>query len=101
MEAAARREAEEETSLQVELLEQFHTYSNPQRDPRQHTLTTVFIGRAWGNPLARDDAANWIIADPQSPPRPLAFDHEAILEDYLRFRKGEARREIFADCLGS
>jgi ADP-ribose pyrophosphatase YjhB (NUDIX family) len=101
MEAAARREAEEETALRVELLEQFHTYSNPQRDPRRHTLTTVFIGRSSGTPLAGDDAKSWVIADPHSPPRPIVFDHETIVEDYLRFRNGEARREIFADRLGS
>ncbi|MCG6893666.1 MAG: NUDIX hydrolase [Desulfobacteraceae bacterium] len=99
LETAARREAEEETSLQVELLGQFHTYSDPLRDPRQHTLSTVFIGRAQGTPRAQDDAVNWLIADPRSPPRPLAFDHETILADYVRFRKGETREEIFADRL--
>ena len=49
-EQAAVREAAEETSLKVQLIEQFHVYSDPQRDPRQHTLTTVFIARASGTP---------------------------------------------------
>ena len=42
--AAARREAREETSLDVELCELFHCYSDPRRDPRRHTVSTVFIG---------------------------------------------------------
>jgi ADP-ribose pyrophosphatase YjhB (NUDIX family) len=37
LEAAAVREAKEETGLDVELLRQFHTYSEPGRDPRGHT----------------------------------------------------------------
>lgn len=41
-EAAARREAEEEIGLQVELVEQFQVYSDPNRDPRQHTMSVVF-----------------------------------------------------------
>ena len=55
--AAARREAKEETGLDVELTEQFHTYSDPRRDPRRHTVATVFLGRAAGAPQASDDAA--------------------------------------------
>jgi 8-oxo-dGTP diphosphatase len=39
VETAAIREAKEEIGLDVELLEQFHVYSDPNRDPRQHTLS--------------------------------------------------------------
>src|SRR5271157_3288177 len=56
VEDAARREALEETGLIVDLLGQFHTYSDPQRDPRQHNLSTVFVARADGTPQAADDA---------------------------------------------
>src|SRR6187551_770389 len=48
---AAVREAKEETQLDVELVELFHVYSNPARDPRQHTVSTVFIGHATGMPI--------------------------------------------------
>ncbi|MDP2268479.1 MAG: NUDIX hydrolase, partial [Deltaproteobacteria bacterium] len=46
LEEAARREAKEETGLEVELVRQLHTYSDPARDPRHHTITTVFIARS-------------------------------------------------------
>ena len=41
LESSAVREAKEETSLDIKLKEQFHTYSEPDRDPRHHTVTTV------------------------------------------------------------
>ncbi len=50
------REAKEETGLDVQLMEQIYTYSDPQRDPRHHTITTVFIARASGVPKGSDDA---------------------------------------------
>lgn len=50
LEAAAIREAKEETSLHITLTAQFHTYSDPHRDPRRHTITTVFLARAEGTP---------------------------------------------------
>ena len=48
LEAAAIREAREETGLTVTLLGQFHTYSDPRRDPRQHTITTVYVAQGVG-----------------------------------------------------
>jgi ADP-ribose pyrophosphatase YjhB (NUDIX family) len=83
LEAAAVRETREETSLDVELVRQFHTYSDPARDPRGHTVSTVFVGRGPGTPRARDDARDIALVRPDSLPRPLAFDHERILADYL------------------
>src|SRR6478735_8246199 len=56
VEVAARREAEEETGLQVELIEQLLVYSDPSRDPRQHTISIVFLATASGEPQAGDDA---------------------------------------------
>jgi len=83
---AAAREALEETGLQVELTEQLHTYSAPNRDPRQHTVSTVFIGRATGTPQAGDDAQNVAIFERGRWPD-LAFDHSEILADYLIYRE--------------
>ncbi|MBI3354842.1 MAG: NUDIX hydrolase, partial [Nitrospirae bacterium] len=51
LEYAAVREAREETSLNVELIRQFHTYSDPRRDARLHTISTVYIARAKGEPM--------------------------------------------------
>jgi len=83
LEAAAVREAREETSLDVELVRQFHTYSDPARDPRGHTVSTVFVGRGRGTPRARDDARDIGLFRPDGLPHPLAFDHERILADYF------------------
>ena len=81
----ALREAEEETGLQVTLTAQLHTYSAPDRDPRHHTISTVFIGRAEGTPRAGDDAARARTVEPGDWPQ-LAFDHSQILADYLIYR---------------
>jgi len=90
---AAIREAKEETGLDVELLEQFFTYSDPSRDPRQHTLSTVYLARAQGEPLGADDAAEARAFALTELPAPLAFDHGVILADYQRFlRTGERRK---------
>lgn len=85
-EAAAVREAREETSLEVTLLEQFYTYGNPDRDPRHHTLTTVYIGRASGVPEARDDARNIGVFTRATLPADIAFDHARILQDYYAYK---------------
>jgi 8-oxo-dGTP diphosphatase len=83
---AAVREAEEETGLRVTLTAQLHTYSAPDRDPRQHTISTVFMGPAVGTPRAGDDAgAVTTCARGQWPQ--LAFDHEQILADYEVYRE--------------
>jgi ADP-ribose pyrophosphatase YjhB (NUDIX family) len=86
LEQAAIREAREETSLEVELIQQFHTYSDPARDPRHHTISTVFIARASGTPRAADDAKNLGVFTREEISFPLAFDHAQILEDYFRWR---------------
>ncbi len=80
-EDAALREAKEETGLEVMEMRQFHTYSDPRRDARQHTSSTVFIGTAKGTPQSGDDAAKAELFDRDSLPQ-LVFDHEQILTDY-------------------
>jgi ADP-ribose pyrophosphatase YjhB (NUDIX family) len=87
LEAAAVREAREETSLEVELLGQFRAYSDPERDPRLHTISTVFLARANGAPRAGDDARAVAVVDPRDRGLRLAFDHRRILDDYLDSRK--------------
>lgn len=85
LESAAFREALEETGLQVKLVEQFHTYSNPSRDPRMHTISTVFIATAQGILEAGDDAAEAAVFTRENLPA-LAFDHQEIIDDYYRHR---------------
>lgn len=86
-EDAARREALEETSLVVRLTELFHVYSDPGRDPRHHTLSVVYLGRAEGEPQPGDDAAEIGTFREGELPQPLAFDHERILYDYFLYRR--------------
>jgi len=83
LEQAAVREAREETCLEVELLGQFHTYSDPARDPRMHCISTVFVARAEGTPKAEDDAKSVAVFPKDRLPEVMAFDHRKILEDYL------------------
>ena len=87
LEEAAAREAREETGLEVESLTQFHTYSDPKRDPRRHTISTVFTARAKGKPRSGDDAERAGIFTEENLPSGLAFDHEKILGDYFAMQK--------------
>jgi 8-oxo-dGTP diphosphatase len=81
IESAAVREAFEETGLVVTLLEQFHTYSDPERDPRRHIISTVFMAEAKGVPAGGDDALEARIFTWEKLPAPLCFDHGKILRD--------------------
>jgi len=93
--AACRREAKEETGLDVELVAQLFTYSDPRRDPRKHTISTVYACKVRGGTLrAADDAADarWY-GEAEVPWKELCFDHAEILRDYFRWaRTGERRR---------
>lgn len=86
-EEAAIREAREETGLSVRLTALLGVYSDPARDPRRPTISTVYVAVAKGRPTARDDAADARLFAEDELPAPLAFDHAAILADYFRFRK--------------
>lgn len=98
VEHAARREALEETSLAVSLLGLVGVYSDPGRDPRGHTISTVFAART-DEPdavLGGDDAAEARFFPLDALPEPLAFDHASILEDFMiRYRGSGAP---FADA---
>lgn len=89
LEDAVAREAKEETGLDIKQVKQFHTYSDPTRDPRVHTIGTVFIGEASGSPKAGDDAANLkIIKEQDLDSVDFAFDHKEIIRDYFKHAKG-------------
>jgi 8-oxo-dGTP diphosphatase len=86
LEAAAVREAREETSLDVTLQLLLGNYSDPGRDARGHTASAVYIAEASGEPRAADDARHLALFDPRDCPV-LAFDHGLIIRDYLGWRE--------------
>lgn len=85
LEQAALREALEETSLHVKLKSLLGCYSMPQRDPRGHTVSAVYLAEAHGEPEARDDAKNLALFSLNALPAELAFDHAGILADYAEY----------------
>ena len=87
LEQAAVREAKEETGLSVELTRQMHTYSDPSRDKRCHTISTVYVGRGAGTLEAGDDAARAQVYTRESLPTDIVFDHREILDDYFLRRR--------------
>lgn len=91
---ACVREVKEETGLEVDLTEQFFTYSDPARDPRKHTVSTVYIGWAEGEPKGSDDAAEARAFPVSELPRELCFDHGTIVQDYLVYKRTGRRRKI-------
>lgn len=90
LEHAAIREALEETSLRIDELEMLNVYSNPGRDPRFHTITTVFVARGEGVLKADDDAVKAVVVNPESLPDPVVFDHAKIIEDYMEWKNGRS-----------
>lgn len=85
-ERAARREATEETGLDVQLLDLLGVYSDPNRDPRKHTISTVYVARAQGRPEGADDASTAELFAMADIPSNLCFDHTRIVEDYRTWR---------------
>ena len=94
VEEAVIREMKEETNLDVVILRQFRVYSDPNRDPRFHTVSVVFECVARGEPKGADDAkVARVFPYDGIPLDKLVFDHSRILSDYLKdlnavFRKG-------------
>ncbi len=95
VEDCAVREAREETGLNIRLKDLLYVYSRPDRDPRHHTLTTVFIATADGQPVAGDDAKAAGVFHAHRLPAPLVFDHAEILVDYFQCLDGADRRTVF------
>jgi 8-oxo-dGTP diphosphatase len=86
VERAAIREAKEEVCLDVKLTALLGIYSNPERDPRNHTVTAVYIAEATGMPKAADDAKHCAVFTFDDLPDQLAFDHTQVLKDYRVYR---------------
>ncbi|MEX1993282.1 MAG: NUDIX domain-containing protein [Steroidobacteraceae bacterium] len=91
VEAAAAREAREETGLEIRLGALLGVYSDPARDPRGHTVSLVYVATARGLPAAGDDAGAILVTDPAAAPA-LVFDHDRILGDYLAWRRSAGVR---------
>ncbi|MCG2678078.1 NUDIX hydrolase [bacterium] len=94
LEDCAIREAKEETSLDIELKGQFHTYSTLDRDPRWHTVTMVFVATSSGAPKAATDASEIGVFKRGEIPEDLVFDHNKILEDYFKW-KDEGKQRLW------
>lgn len=91
VEHAAAREALEETGLVLENLRMFHVYSDPSRDPRMHTITTVFTASCKGVLQAGDDAGSAGVFAENELPGDIAFDHSRIIADYFSWKRGERK----------
>jgi len=89
-EDAAVREMREETGLDVELTGLLGVYSRPDRDPRRHTISTVFTGRAQDPAVlqAGDDAKRAAFYPLSALPGGIAFDHAEILHDFMKMQAG-------------
>ncbi|MBS0626500.1 MAG: NUDIX hydrolase [Verrucomicrobia bacterium] len=86
-ETAVRREMMEEINLELDALRQFHVYSDPQRDPRHHSVEVTYLAKAYAAPRAGDDAAEaFLVPLDQIPWDEMAFDHGQILQDYINCR---------------
>jgi len=89
VEAAAAREAREETGLAIELLGLVGIYSNPARDPRGHVVSAAFLARGSGDLKAGSDARSAQVFALMGLP-PLAFDHDKIISDALSLAKSQS-----------
>ena len=92
VEEAARREAKEETNLEVDVKELLGVYSSPERDPRGHVVSVCFIASGEGELKGRDDAQEARLFTPAEVAElKLAFDHAEIIKDYLKRREDVLR----------
>ncbi|NHJ48287.1 MAG: NUDIX hydrolase [Asgard group archaeon] len=93
VEETLTREMKEEVNMDVKPLAILGVYSHPERDPREHTISVVFICNYDGNPSAGDDAADWqeFLLDELGNIE-IAFDHKKILSD---LKKWLTKRETF------
>ena len=86
VEAAAVREAREETGLDVRITRLLGVYSDPSRDPRHHTISIVFVASSTGQPVADDDASDAGVFTMDNLPDNIVFDHREILAEYFKTR---------------
>ena len=85
VEEALKREMKEETNLDVKIEKLQGIYSDPNRDPRLHTSSTVFVCQANELPKAGDDAKEaFVFKLEEIPWDKLVFDHKKILEDFIK-----------------
>lgn len=83
-EEGALRELQEETNMSCTYMEQFRTYSNPNRDPRERIITVAYLALVKTQEVqAGDDASKAQWFDINEVPQ-LAFDHDVILSDALK-----------------
>ena len=84
VEEALIREMKEETNLDIKIEKLLGIYSSPDRDPRIHTASAVFICKAYGLPKAGDDAKEaFTFKLEEIPFEKLVFDHSKILKDFI------------------
>jgi len=83
VEEAVLREVEEETGVRARIKKLLGVYSDPDRDPRGHTISIVFLLEGEGEAVAGDDASDAKFFNLDNLP-PLAFDHEKIINDALK-----------------
>ncbi len=93
IETTAKREAKEETGLEVVMLEPLEFRSDPKRDPRDHTNSMIFIAKAYGEPKASSDAKNILVRRLEEVNEDfrnkMVFDHALIWESYLKRRSAK------------
>ncbi|MEE2752083.1 MAG: NUDIX hydrolase [Myxococcota bacterium] len=97
LEAAAIREVLEETGLEIRLDHLLGVYSDPLRDPRQHTVSVVYTARSDDLPEAGDDAAEARRFTLENLPEPIVFDHARIIEDAVCFVESGTRPDPMRD----
>ena len=95
LEHAAIREAKEEVCLDVKLTCLLGVYSDPARDTRGHTVTAIYVATANGIPQAADDAKSVKIFNIDALPINLAFDHDAVLKDYLNYKNTGSVKSLY------
>ncbi|WP_428026841.1 NUDIX domain-containing protein [Arcobacter sp.] len=85
VENAVIREMKEETSLNVSIESLLGVYSDPKRDERFHTVSLVYVCKAYGKPIAQDDAKEvFVFKRDDIPLDKLVFDHKIIMTDFLK-----------------